>query len=144
MSPAGRGPVVVDTMVFSWSLGGTSYPLGQRYAPHLQGRALILAAQTVAEMIAAALINGWGDARRQQLTERIGRLKVAVADESIADVYAQLKANCRAIGHPLHEKIHDGDRWIAATAVRYSIPLVSHDKVFKDVPGLELVTELEG
>lgn len=144
MVPADRGPVVVDSMVFSWSLGGTSHPLGHRYAPHLQGRALILAAQTVAEMKAAALINGWGDARRRQLNDRIGRLKVAVVDGYIADVYAQLKAGCRAIGHPLHEKIHDGDRWIAATAVRYSIPLVSHDRVFKGVPTLELISELEG
>jgi predicted nucleic acid-binding protein len=136
----GRGPVVVDTMVFSWSLSSMRSHL---YAPHIQGRALVLAAQTAAELWASALIGGWGESRRRELDERISRVRVAGATRAIANVYAQLKASCRAIGHPLHEKIHDGDRWIAATAVRYSIPLVSHDGVFKDVPGLELITELE-
>jgi predicted nucleic acid-binding protein len=138
---AEAGPVVVDTMVFSWSLAAT--PVGHLYAPHLQGRPLILAVQTVAELRALALINGWGDARRAALDERIARLRVAGVDEELANTYARLKADCRQQGHALGDKLHDGDRWIAATAVRYDIPLVSHDGIFRNTPGLDLVTELE-
>jgi predicted nucleic acid-binding protein len=136
------GPVVVDTMVFAWSLGGARTTIGQLYARHLQGRPVILAVQTVPELRAGALINGWGDKRRLDLDVRIGRLRVAGVDERIVDTYAQLKAECRKQGHGLSDKIHDGDRWIAATAVRYGIPLVSHDGIFKDTPRLHLITEL--
>jgi tRNA(fMet)-specific endonuclease VapC len=137
---AKAGPVIVDTMVFSWRLAAT--PVGQLYGPHLQGRPLILAAQTVAELRALALINGWGGARRAALDERIARLRVAGVDEELANTYARLKADCRQQGHGLGDKVHDGDRWIAATAVRYEIPLVSHDGIFKNAPGLDLITEL--
>jgi predicted nucleic acid-binding protein len=43
-------------------------------------------------------------------------------------------------GHPLGSKVHDGDRWIAATAIRLGLPLASHDAVFNGAPGLELHT----
>lgn len=36
--------------------------------------------------------------------------------------------------------MHDGDRWIAATAIRLTVPLVSHDSVFQHVPGLEVLS----
>ncbi len=44
---------------------------------------------------------------------------------------AQLRFACQKIGHPLGYKIHDGDRWIAAAALRLHCPLVSHDGLFK-------------
>ena len=56
---------------------------------------------------------------------------------------AQLRTRCQQIGHALGDKVHDGDRWIAATAVRLDCPLVSHDDVFKRVPGLTLLTDSE-
>ncbi|MGH9063004.1 MAG: hypothetical protein ACRD0L_03355 [Acidimicrobiales bacterium] len=38
--------------------------------------------------------------------------------------------------------MHDSDRWIAATALGLGLPLVAHDKVFRDVPDLVLDTAL--
>ena len=38
------------------------------------------------------------------------------------------------IGHPLHQSNHNADLWIAATAIRWSIPLVAHDAVFTGAP----------
>jgi predicted nucleic acid-binding protein len=49
---------------------------------------------------------------------------------------------CRKIGHPLHQKQHVGDLWIAATAIRWNLPLVAHDAVFVGCPQLDLCTEL--
>lgn len=34
------------------------------------------------------------------------------------------------------QKGHDGDRWIAATAVRLEVPLVTHDAIFRAEPGV--------
>ncbi len=45
-------------------------------------------------------------------------------------------------GHGLGQKIHEADRWIAATAMLLNVPLVAHDAVFRDVHGLELITTL--
>jgi predicted nucleic acid-binding protein len=53
---------------------------------------------------------------------------------------AELRFRCHQAGHALSDKLHDGDRWIAATALRLQIPLVSHDGVFGGTPGLELIT----
>ncbi|HVF03821.1 MAG TPA: hypothetical protein VNA20_03185, partial [Frankiaceae bacterium] len=55
---------------------------------------------------------------------------------------ARLRAECRKLGHAIADNSHTGDLWIAATAVRYNIPLVAHDGIFNDVPKLQLITEL--
>ena len=41
-------------------------------------------------------------------------------------------------GHGLGQRDHDADRWIAATALRLGVPLVSNDRIFERVPGLVL------
>jgi predicted nucleic acid-binding protein len=38
--------------------------------------------------------------------------------------------------------VDNADLWIAATAIRWSIPLVAHDAVFTGAPGVQLLTEL--
>ncbi|MDQ6838867.1 MAG: hypothetical protein M3137_11180 [Actinomycetota bacterium] len=48
----------------------------------------------------------------------------------------------RPAGHALGDKIHDGDRWIAATAIHLDVPLVAHDRIFKGAPGLRMETAL--
>lgn len=45
-------------------------------------------------------------------------------------------ANGSAIA--LGQRDHDADRWVASTALRLGVPLVSNDQIFKDVPGLVL------
>lgn len=41
-----------------------------------------------------------------------------------------------------NQKEHEADRWIAASALWLGLPLVAHDGIFRDVPGLELLTTL--
>ena len=53
-------------------------------------------------------------------------------------MYARLRADCERVGHALGQREDDADRWIAATALRPDVPLVSNDQIFKDVPGLVL------
>ena len=36
-------------------------------------------------------------------------------------------------------RAHTGDRWIAASAVAFDLPLASDDKIFDAVEGLELL-----
>lgn len=51
-------------------------------------------------------------------------------------VCAELRASRGRAGHGLGHKIHEADRWIAATALRLEIDLASDDAIFRDVPGL--------
>lgn len=41
-----------------------------------------------------------------------------------------------AAGHALGQKVHEADRWIAATALALGVGLISGDAVFDKVPGL--------
>jgi len=61
-------------------------------------------------------------------------------DDEMITACAQLRAECQRAGHALGDKLYDGDRWIAAAAIRLRCPLVSHDRLFNDTPGLALIT----
>ena len=84
-----------------------------------------------------------GKLRRRQLEPRLAQLTVLQPDDQMVLIFAQPRANCARAGHALGDKLHDGDRWIAAAAIRLGLPLVSHDGVFDGAPGLQLITATE-
>lgn len=55
-------------------------------------------------------------------------------------ICAELRAAREASGHPLGQKVHDADRWIASTALRLGIDLVSDDGVFRGVDHLAVLS----
>ena len=57
---------------------------------------------------------------------------------------AKFRFECERHGHPLGQKIHEADRWIAATAIVGDLDLVSDDKVFRMAPGLSLLSSHTG
>jgi predicted nucleic acid-binding protein len=133
--------VLVDTNVFTASLSPRS-PLSAQYARHLVGQRLAIAPQTVAEARYGALKAGWGQRRLDRLDQLVRRARTLPVDIETIDQVARLRNDCRHAGHPLHQKEHNGDLWVAATAIRWGIPLVAHDGVFFDCPRLDLRTEL--
>lgn len=60
-------------------------------------------------------------------------------DDEVIEAYADLSAACQAAGHPLQDKPHTGDRWIAACAIAKRFALLSGDGIFADVPNLSIV-----
>jgi predicted nucleic acid-binding protein len=96
--------------------------------------------QSVAEARYGALSAGWGQARTERLSQLIARARVLPVDIDTIETVARLRNECRQIGHGLHQRNHNADLWIAATAIRWSIPLVA---IFSDCPGLELRTEID-
>lgn len=140
MTLAPEPPVVVDTMVVSWLLDSRANPMADCYQELIGTAPVLLAFQTVAELRYGALRAGWGDLRRRRLERSVARLIVAQPDDEMLTVYAQLRAACRRSGHALSDRVHDGDRWIAATALRLDCALVSHDGLFRNTPGLRLIT----
>jgi predicted nucleic acid-binding protein len=92
------------------------------------------------ELRFGALRAGWGELRRRRLERRIAEIAVVQPDSEMITVCAELRLQCQQAGHALGDKLHDGDRWIAATAIRLGVPLASHDELFKNAPGLRLIT----
>ncbi len=68
----------------------------------------------------------------------ISRIEIVHSGPEFIRVYAELRVDCQRAGHALSQREHDADRWIAATAIRLGVPLVSNDRVFEETPGLRL------
>jgi len=73
-----------------------------------------------------------------KLESKIAVAAIVHSGPEFVFTYAQLRVDCQRIGHALSQRAHDADRWIAATAARLGIPLVSDDGIFRGVPGLQL------
>jgi predicted nucleic acid-binding protein len=134
--------VVVDTMVISWLFDDRPNRLADRYRTLIGAKPVLLAFHTLMELRYGVLRARWGELRRRRLERRIAELTVVQPDDEMITACANLRARCAQVGHALGDKLHDGDRWIAAVAVRLDVPLVSHDGLFDGAPGLELITAL--
>lgn len=130
---------MVDTDVFGADLVPGSR-LAERYAPIVAGRPTMISFQTVAELRFGALRRGWGGARMLKLEALIRSAHVVHTGPELTEICARLRVDCEARGHALAQRAHNADRWIAATAIRHDIPLVSNDGIFRDLPGLTLET----
>jgi predicted nucleic acid-binding protein len=132
-------------MIVSAILFGRRRPreteLLDRFEACLRGKSIVLSFATVSELRYGSLKGGWGDARRQSMEDWFSDVAaVVMPDNDLVSACATLRNDCRRLGHALSDKIHDGDRWIAVTAIRYSLPLISEDGIFHGVPGLTLVS----
>ena len=135
MTDARPAGVILDTMVVSWLFDDRPNPLADRYRFLIGTRPALLAFQTVMELRFGALRARWGELRRRRLELRIAELTVVQPDDDMITACAELRRRCDEIGHALGNKLHDGDRWVAAAAIRLGIPVVSHDGLFRNAPG---------
>jgi predicted nucleic acid-binding protein len=134
--------VVVDTMVISALVGASRRgSAATAYRLLVADRPVVVSFVTVTELRYGALKAGWGELRRRGLERDLARLVVVQPDNALMHLCAQLRAQCEASGHGLGQKIHEADRWIAATALRLDLDLVSDDALFQNVPGLRVVSQ---
>ncbi|KWX57822.1 PIN domain-containing protein [Mycobacterium sp. NAZ190054] len=131
---------VVDTDVFScvYVLPRGADPRAARWADALADRRIIISFQTRAELLAGARQAGWGAPRVNRLQEILARTPTIPSDSDVVDAYVDLSAECREVGHALHEKIHTADRWIAACAISKGLDLFSGDTIFQNAPNLNV------
>lgn len=134
--------VVVDTGV--WSLlfaraGANDLPHVTTWRETLRGKIVTVATQTQAELLFGALVSAWGPQRLTRLRQRLAEFPVLPVSQSVVEAHARLRAECRRRGHPLEQPVHQGDAWIAATAVAYDLPLATMDQIFDGAPNLRLI-----
>lgn len=128
--------VLLDTDVFSFLFKRNT--LGEHYLPHLTGKTLSLSFQTVAELYYWAEKHHWGPTRYNRLHQWLRQYVIVPYDDAIALAWARIKMQRETQGRPISAQ----DAWIAACAVRYNCPLVTHNaKDYIGIPNLHLITE---
>jgi hypothetical protein len=115
-----------DRLDDRWALfAKPGHPLLMRYRSQFQAAPIVLSFITVAELRYGAYKGGWGKPRLEALEERFRRVSaVVVPDNDLVEQQARLRVQCHRIGHGLHDKVHEADRWIqrlrSGTACRLS------------------------
>ena len=132
--------VVGDTMVVSALMNSAYDPRAVDYTSLIAGRRILVSFATVTELRYGALKARWGELRRRGLERDLSRFVYVVPDDAPMTTCAELRAHCERSGHPLGQKIHEADRWIAATAIKLGVQLVSDDAVFRGVPELSVIS----
>lgn len=128
--------VVVDTDVISFLLKDDTR--AQLYRQHLQDKTLVLSFMTVAELYQWAYQRNWGEKRLAWLEDRLHSFVIAPYDNELCRRWAILCVERQRLGKPISAQ----DAWIAATAVRHEVPLVTHNQFdFADITGLTIISQ---
>jgi tRNA(fMet)-specific endonuclease VapC len=127
--------LLLDTDVVSFILKGDSRAMS--YAPRLQGCKLSLSFMSVAELSQWAAVRKWGTRRSAKLQKALEQYVILPVDLESCRLWGEIRAKRRAIGRPISPQ----DAWIAASARRFKLPLVTHNPAdFELIDGLEIVT----
>jgi predicted nucleic acid-binding protein len=128
--------VIVDTDVVSFTFKrDTRHRL---YRPHLQGKLLYISFMTLAELDFWAKKHNWGKQKCEELELFLQPYTVLESDRDLCRQWAAIKDQLQRCGSYLET----ADTWIAATALLYNVPLVTHNRShFARVPGLQIISE---
>lgn len=127
--------LLLDTNIVSYIFKRDSR--AQAYAPMLQGNRLAISFMTAAELYQWAVVRNWGLARTEQLEQWITTYLFIPPDLKTCRRWGRLRAERQLAG----QTIDTQDAWIAATALQFSLPLVSHNpKHFDGIVGLDIRT----
>ena len=108
------------------------------YEALVADRLLDISFMTLAELDRWTLARNWGKVRRTKLAEYLKPFSVLYADRDLCLKWAEVIDKSRRIGRP----IETADAWIAATALLYGVPLITHNRSdFESVDGLEIISE---
>lgn len=128
--------VLVDTSVFSLVFKKDSR--AELYANDLAGKRLHLSFMTVAELRLWALCRNWGPRRVESLDQALRNYVVLGIDDETARRWAEIAAGQRRSGRNRQDR---GDWWIAASALRHSMPLITHNpRDFEGIADLRVIS----
>ncbi len=126
--------VLLDTNIVSFIFKGDSRITA--YEPFLKGKRFAVSFMTVAELFQWAAVRKWGIQRINQLEIYLENYEMLPFDTELCRLWGQIRADCQSVGRPISPQ----DAWIAATAFRFDLPLVTHNSDdFESVRGIKLV-----
>src|SRR5262245_64114017 len=124
---------LLDTNVVSYLFKGDTRATA--YAPLLQGQRLAISFMTVAELFEWAATRKWGRTRLTRLEQTLATYVIIPVDVELCRHWGTLRAQQQAAGHTIAPQ----DAWIAATALRHRLPLVTHNPSdFQHIAGLDI------
>lgn len=125
--------LLVDTCIFSYILKGDTRAI--LYRKHLKDNLSCLSFISVAEVYQWALERNWGERRTTEMKAFMNQFSLIPHDDKLSWEWARVRT---LKGRPLPLN----DAWVAATALRHDLPLVTHNRRnFENIPGLKLVSE---
>ena len=128
-------PVLIDTDVVSFLFKNDSR--AQSYLPHLHDRQWLISFMTEAELEQWVLLAKWNAKRIDWLRIFLERFGIIPSSHDLVIKWAEVMVAARQAGR----RLETADAWIAATAVLYDAPLVTHNASdYAGVPGLKLIT----
>ncbi len=131
--------IVVDTGIFSASISRLRRQRFETEIALMAGNQIFLAATTVSETpLRGDSSPGGARPGASALEESIQATTVVPVSKKLLTTIAELRFACRRAGHPLHDRSHADDLWIAASAAHINAPLLTTDNVFEDTPGRTL------
>jgi predicted nucleic acid-binding protein len=119
---------VLDTSVFIASESGR--PLNEDLLPEEAAVSVVTLAELQAGVLAAR--DTQTRARRLATLDILNDVEILPVDADVALIWAQLRVSLAEAGR----RINVNDLWIAATAARHGLPVVSQDDDFQAVEGM--------
>ncbi len=127
--------VLLDTDVFSF-LANNDTRVTRAELVGASERAISF--KTVAELRAWTILRSWSAKRSAQLEWIVAAHLVLIPDDHTTSIWAQIHAERRR----KERLIECGDCWIAATAVRHGLVLVTHTKShYEGIEHLSMMAE---
>ena len=125
-------PIVLDADVVSFLFKADTR--AQIYLPQLQDRQWFISFMTEAELEQWALLANWSEKRVVWLRLFLSRFVVVPSSHDLVLKWAGAMVAARRNGR----RIETADAWIAATALLYNAPLLTHNKAdYLGIPGLQ-------
>ncbi|NEQ34565.1 MAG: type II toxin-antitoxin system VapC family toxin [Leptolyngbya sp. SIO4C5] len=127
--------LLIDSDIASFIFKGSNY--ADPYLPFLRDKELALSFMSIAELFQWAILRQWGDRRLSQLEQYLLNYLVIPVDQPLCREWAQVRSDRQRAGRPISPQ----DAWIAATALRHDLPLLTHNtKDFLAISKLQLLT----
>jgi predicted nucleic acid-binding protein len=129
--------VVVDTNVVSYLFKRDTR--AELYDSHLRETAKFVSFMTLAELRLWTFQNNWGNRRKEDLENYIfDNYGVIYSNDELCRSWAEIKNGATKSGNPIDAQ----DAWIAAIALLFDIPLVTHNRRhFENIENLQVISE---
>ncbi|NEO88080.1 MAG: type II toxin-antitoxin system VapC family toxin [Spirulina sp. SIO3F2] len=126
--------LLLDTNVASFIFKGSQF--AQPYQPLVQGHELALSFMTVTELFQWSVVRNWGDRRIEQLEDYLSNYLIIPVDQPLCWEWAKIRAERQRVGQPISSQ----DAWVAATARRHELPLITHNgQDFRNIANLHIL-----
>ncbi|HEY3975588.1 MAG TPA: type II toxin-antitoxin system VapC family toxin [Candidatus Sulfotelmatobacter sp.] len=128
--------VLLDTDVFSYLMKSND-TRAEAYRPHVRGKTVAISFITVGELYYGAEKKKWSGKTLRNLQERMKAVVTVPYDAELCRTFGRVKASL-----PKGLVVATNDLWIASSAIRHGIPLISNNrKHFEKIPALILISE---